>query len=128
MPSCVEVAKKNLLVVDDDPGVLSALRRTLRREGYDILTAPSGREALALLEAHAVDLILSDHKMPAMSGIELFERASRVRPGAAKVLITGWTEEVPKRELEALGVAALIPKPWDAGELRDVLREVLSKA
>ena len=116
-----------LLIVDDDPGVLSALQRTLRREGYDILTAQSGREALALLEAHAVDLILSDHKMPVMSGIELFARASRVRPGAAKVLITGWTEEVPKRELEALGVTALIPKPWDAGELRDVLREALSK-
>jgi DNA-binding NtrC family response regulator len=100
-------ADPTLLIVDDDTGVLSALRRTLRREGYRILTAETAAQALHLLRDHEVDLILSDHKMPVMSGIQLFGEAARLRPTAAKVLITGWTEEVPKSELDALGVSAL---------------------
>ena len=114
-----------VLVVDDEARILSALRRTLRREGYEILTAETPAEALRILEERAVDLILSDQKMPGMSGLELLARAAERRPAAARLLITGWTEEVPQRELEALGVRALLPKPWDDGELKRTLRQAL---
>jgi CheY-like chemotaxis protein len=112
--------------VDDEVRILAALRRALRREGYEILTAESALEALRVLDGRAVDLILSDHKMPGMSGIELFDKASRLRPGVRKVLITGWTEAVPREELARVGVNALIPKPWDDAQLKQTLREVLS--
>lgn len=115
-----------LLLVDDEAHVLSALCRSLRREGYEILTAETAAEALRILEAREVDAVLSDHKMPRMGGLELLERASRLRPSAARLLITGWTGEVPRARLEALGVRALIPKPWDDVTLKAELRKALA--
>jgi response regulator RpfG family c-di-GMP phosphodiesterase len=111
-----------LLLVDDEERILAALRRTLRREGFEILSAESPERGLALLEERAVDVILSDHKMPGMSGLAFLARAARLRPGAARLLITGWPEEVPPGELASVGVRALVPKPWDDAELKAVLR------
>jgi response regulator RpfG family c-di-GMP phosphodiesterase len=111
-----------LLIVDDEERILAALRRTLRREGFEILCAESPARALALLEERAVDVILSDHKMPGMSGLAFLARAARLRPGAARLLITGWPEEVPPAELASVGVRALVPKPWDDAELKATLR------
>lgn len=115
-----------LLIVDDEARILTALRRVLRRESYEILTAETPTEALRLLDHHRVDLILSDHKMPGMSGIELLAQAARKQPTAGRILITGWTEEVPPAELEAIGVRALLPKPWDDAELKATLRSALA--
>ncbi len=116
-----------LLIVDDEVRLLTALRRTLRREGYEILTADTTGRALELLAERSVDLVLSDQKMPGMSGVELLAEAKRLRPAAARILITGWTEAVPKSEMESLGIEALIPKPWDDGQLKDCLRRALDK-
>ena len=101
----------SVLVVDDEPRILSALRRTLERDGWEVLTAESPREALQHLERRPVDLILTDHKMPGMSGLEFLRRAARCRPRAVRMLLTGWTEAVPQGELDALGIRALVPKP-----------------
>ena len=110
-----------LLIVDDEERILAALRRTLRREGYEIVSAASPARGLAVLEERAVDVILSDHKMPGMSGLAFLARAARLRPQAARLLITGWMEEVPRAELESVGVRALVPKPWDDAELKATL-------
>jgi len=118
--------RPTLLIVDDEPRVLSALRRALRREGWEILTAASPREGLVILDEREVDAVLSDHKMPGMSGLQMLAEAARRRPGAARLLISGWPEAVAPAELEALGVRALIPKPWDDSELKSELRRVLS--
>lgn len=112
-----------LLLVDDETRILSALRRTLRREGYEILTAESVAEALRILESRKVDLILTDQKMPGMSGLEFLAQVATRYPEVARLLITGWPEEIPADEIERLGIRALIPKPWDDQELRSVLRE-----
>ena len=112
-----------LLVVDDEERILSALRRTLRREGYEVVTSESVHEALAILDARPVDLILSDQKMPGMSGLQFLEEAAKRCPGAARMLITGWTEEIPPEKLEELGIRGLITKPWDDARLKEVLRQ-----
>ena len=116
-----------LLIVDDEVRILTALRRTLRREGYEILTAETATRALELLVQHNVDLVLSDQKMPGMSGVELLAEVKRLRPAAARILITGWTEAVPRGDLDSLGIEALIPKPWDDGQLKDCLRRALQR-
>jgi len=118
--------RATLLVVDDEVRILTALQRALRREGYEILVAQSAREALRVLDERPVDLILSDHKMPGMSGIDLFRKASSLQPGVPKVLITGWTEAVPRDELDRVGVSALIPKPWDDAQLKQTLRDLVA--
>ena len=115
-----------LLIVDDEVRILTALRRVLRSERYEILTAETPAEALRLLDERRVDLILSDHKMPGMSGLELLARASSKQPSAGRILITGWTEEVPPEELAAVGVRALLPKPWDNEDLKATLRAALA--
>lgn len=115
----------SLLIVDDEARILSALRRVLRREGYEILTAETVTEALRILGERPVDAILSDHKMPGMSGVAFLEEASRRRPDAVRMIITGWTEEIPRAELEEAGVCALVTKPWDDARLKATLRRAL---
>jgi response regulator RpfG family c-di-GMP phosphodiesterase len=110
-----------VLIVDDEVRILNALKRTLRREGYEILLADSPGEALRVLEERDVDLVLTDHKMPGMTGIELLAEAARLRPDAARLMITGWAGEVPRDQISALDVKVLIPKPWDDGELKAAL-------
>lgn len=114
-----------LLVVDDEARILSALQRSLRREGWRVLTASTPDEAMRLLRDEPVDAVLSDHKMPRISGLDVLEAAARLRPSAVRLLISGWPDEIPPERLAALGVAALIPKPWDDAELKRILREAL---
>ena len=115
-----------LLVVDDEARILSALRRSLRREGWRILTASTPDEALRMLDEEPIDAVLSDHKMPGMSGLEVLEVAARRRPNAARILISGWPDEIPAERISALGVRALVPKPWDDAELKRILRAALA--
>src|SRR5690606_19741869 len=81
-----------LLLVDDEERILSALRRSLRREGWRILTTSDPHEAVRWLEHEPIGAVVSDHKMRGMSGLELLEAAARLRPEAARFLITGWPD------------------------------------
>jgi len=114
-----------VLLVDDEPRILSALRRTLRREGLEIVTAESAAEALRILDERSVDAIVSDQKMPGGSGLSLLTEAARRCPDAVRMLITGVTDEIPRAALESAGVCALITKPWDDARLKATLRRAL---
>lgn len=122
-----EAGAPTLLVVDDEARILSALRRSLRREGWRVLTAGTPAEALRLIEEEPIDAILSDHKMPRMSGLDVLEAAAQRRPNAVRILISGWPDEIPAERLAALGIRALVPKPWDDAELKRVLRGALER-
>jgi response regulator RpfG family c-di-GMP phosphodiesterase len=124
----VSDASPTLLVVDDEERILSALRRSLRREGWRVLTASTPAEAMRLLDEEPIDAVLSDHKMPRMSGLDVLEAAAVRRPAAARILISGWPDEIPPERLRALGVRALVPKPWDDAELKRILREALGNS
>ena len=115
-----------LLIVDDEARILSALRRALRREGYEIFTAETVQEALRILDERSVDAILTDQKMPGMNGAQLLVEVARRWPAALRMIITGWTEEIPRERLEELGVCALITKPWDDAKLKATLRRALA--
>ena len=114
-----------LLVVDDEARILSAIHRSMRREGFEILLAGGADEALALLDEQAVDFVLSDQKMPGMSGLELLEEVARRWPGVGRALLTGWPEEVPRKRADAAGIVAILSKPWDDAELKAQLAELL---
>ena len=126
MDGQAEFRGKRLLLVDDEERILSALRRSLRREGYEILVAATVDRALEILQHEPIDLILSDHMMPGMTGIELLGEARRRQPEAVRMLISGWSQAVSAEELEELGVAVLVSKPWDDSELKQAIRKLLA--
>ena len=78
--------------------------------------------ALRLLAERDVDVILSDHKMPGMSGLELLGEVAQRHPATTRLLITGWTADVTSADCASVGIHAVIPKPWDDQELKATLR------
>jgi CheY-like chemotaxis protein len=123
-----EARRAIVLLVDDEPRILSALQRALRREGYELLTAETPGEALRLTEQNPIDCVLSDHKMPGMTGLELIEQIAKRRPDAARLLITGWNSEIDRSALERTGVHTVLPKPWDDSELKRALQKALGRS
>lgn len=82
----------SILIVDDEPGVVSALRRLLRRTRYEVHTAESGAAGLEILDAHPVDLVISDMRMPHMSGAEFLARVQAGWPETVRLLLTGYAD------------------------------------
>jgi CheY-like chemotaxis protein len=102
------------------------LRRSLRREPYEIFTAESVPEALQILdEEQDVALVLSDHKMPGVTGLQFLEQVAVRHPSAVRMLITGWTETIPPESIAALGVCEVLAKPWEDARLKEALRRAL---
>ena len=128
MTSGVAKQPPTLLIVDDEAQILSALKRSLRSEGYEIVAVENAAAALRILGARRIDVILSDHKMPGMSGVQMLERAAAMSPNTVRMLITGWTEEIPLERLQEVGICALVTKPWDDAKLKATLRQVLGVA
>ena len=80
-----------ILIVDDESANLRLLARIFRRD-YQVLSANSGSEALELLKAHEVSLIISDQRMAGMTGVEFLKRAAEMRPHAIRIILTGYTD------------------------------------
>jgi diguanylate cyclase (GGDEF)-like protein/PAS domain S-box-containing protein len=107
-------AANTLLLVDDEPNVLHSLRRLLRREGYRILTAGSGIEALELLALQPVQVIVSDQRMPGMSGVEFLSKVKELYPETVRMSLSGYSEI--STVTDAINKGAIwkyITKPWD---------------
>jgi CheY-like chemotaxis protein len=111
-----------VLLVDDDVNVLSALRRGLRREPIRVETAGNAREALDRLAGEAVDLVISDQKMPGMKGIELLKTIRTRWPTTQRILLSGWTSEISEDQLDAAELFCVLAKPWDDAALRRSIR------
>ncbi len=107
-----------IMIVDDEPANLRVLER-LFRPNYQVITAPSGAEALALLERHEVELLITDQRMPAMTGIELMTKTVAIRPQMVKILLTGYTDVGALIEALNSGlVYRYLTKPWNNDDLR----------
>jgi DNA-binding NtrC family response regulator len=117
---------KRILLVDDEPRILQALRRSLQWDGHQIFTATTGQDALALMAADPVDLVISDNMMPTMTGIELFAEMHKNWPDTVRVMLTGLSDhEVALRALEQGAIFRFLTKPWDDVDLRITVRQAL---
>lgn len=121
--------KAAVLLVDDEAAILSALQRVFRKSGYQILTAESGEQALDVLTREAVDVVLTDMRMPGMDGSELLQRVRRNWPNVSRVLMTGHADlNQTIRAINEAGIHHYIGKPWDDDELLSVMAEALDRA
>ncbi|KAF0103833.1 MAG: response regulator receiver [bacterium] len=113
-----------LLIVDDEANILAALARLFRRDGYALLRATSGREALALLATHEVGVILTDQRMPDMSGVQFLAKARERWPDSVRIMLSGYTELSSVTESVNQGaIYKFLTKPWDDEPLRQTVRE-----
>ena len=110
--------KYKIMIVDDEPVNLRTLERVFRQD-YHVVTAESGAEALSLLEQHEVALMISDQRMPEMTGIELMKNTVALRPQMVKLLLTGYTDVGALIEAINCGlVYRYLTKPWNNDDLR----------
>src|SRR5215468_4121838 len=111
-----------LLLVDDEPAILAALRRTLRGRGYRIFVADDPMQALRLLDRERIDLVVSDLDMPTMSGLDLIGRVRVAFPHVVRILLTGrGTLDAALRAINDGEVHRFLTKPWDEEELRTTI-------
>jgi DNA-binding NtrC family response regulator len=107
-----------IMVVDDEPANLRVLERLFRSD-YEIVAANSGAEALRLLQQHDVALIITDQRMPDITGIELLKRTASLRPHMVRIILTGYTDvETLVEAINSGHVYKYVTKPWNNEELR----------
>ena len=114
--------KRPILVVDDEPEMLYSLRNLLRRE-FEVYTAGSGEDGIKILQEHEIHLVMTDQRMPQMTGVELLHRMKSEHPSAIRLIFTGYADI--KTVIDAINqgnVFRYITKPWDPEELVSALR------
>ena len=108
-----------LLFVDDEPNILSSLKRLFQNESYEIYTASDGYEALKLMSEHTFSLILSDYRMPKLNGIEFLNMAKEISPDTMRIMLTGFADiDIVISAVNKGKVYKFIAKPWDGENLK----------
>ena len=128
LPAAFSATGPTLLLVDDEPSVLSALRRLFRLQGYRILQATSGADGLVELRAHAPDLVISDMRMPEMDGATFLEAVRAHDPGIVRILLTGYSDIGSTVAAINRGeIHRYIAKPWDDQDMLLAVRDALAR-
>jgi DNA-binding NtrC family response regulator len=117
-----------ILIVDDDDSFREILAASLEKEGYGVLQARGGREALEILRSKGASLLVTDIKMPRMSGYDLIREARYLAPDLPVIAVTAYGSIRGAVEAMRLGASNYVPKPFDRRELAAVVRETLSAA
>lgn len=118
----------SILIVDDEEYVINSIVRLLRYEGYIILSARDSSQALALLSKNRVDLVISDYKMPQMSGLELLIEVRRLYPETMRVILTGYADMKETIAAAERGdIHRFIEKPWHNEEFKVLIKELLKQ-
>ena len=124
MPAGQPPRERTILLVDDEENILAALRRLLRRDGYRILTAGGGQAGLQLLAENTVDVIVSDQRMPNMTGVEFLRQVKALYPETVRLVLSGYTEL--QSITDAINEGAIykfLTKPWEDDLLRANIEE-----
>ena len=109
-----------VLFVDDEANILASLKRTLRREGYDILTAESAAEGFSLLAKNTVQVVVSDQRMPEMNGTEFLTRVKTLYPDTIRMVLSGYSEiSAVTDSINKGSVYRFMMKPWDDEHLKE---------
>nr|WP_297401160.1 EAL domain-containing protein [uncultured Marinobacter sp.] len=119
-----EDRRPTLLLLDDEENILRALTRILRRDGYRILSTTSIQEAFSLLAENDVQVIVSDQRMPEMSGTDFFSQVKAIHPDTVRIVLSGYTDL--KSVTDAINEGAIykfLTKPWDDKQIREHIQQ-----
>ncbi|HEX5363151.1 MAG TPA: HD domain-containing phosphohydrolase [Gallionella sp.] len=120
-------ATGRILLVDDEASILAALRRLLRTRGYEIFSANSGAEGLLILERESIDVVISDMRMPEMTGAQFLEHVFSRWPDVKRILLTGYSDvESTVAAVNRGKIWRYIPKPWDDEDLLLTVQQALA--
>jgi len=113
-----------ILFLDDEQAVLNAMRRSLRREGYELFFTTDPDEAVRLIGEQKIDVAVSDHLMPEMTGLEFFALIRRLHSRVVRIMLTGQADmETTVRAINEGSVNRFLMKPWDDAQLKSILQE-----
>ncbi|WP_158223006.1 EAL domain-containing protein [Halovibrio salipaludis] len=117
-------ASRRLLILDDEPNILKSLKRLLRRDGYEIHTVTSAQEALNLLALYEFQVVLSDQRMPEMTGTDFLSRVKELYPDTIRIVLSGYTDLDSVTDAVNRGaIYKFLTKPWDDEQLRSQIRQ-----
>jgi EAL domain-containing protein (putative c-di-GMP-specific phosphodiesterase class I)/FixJ family two-component response regulator len=123
------VEQPTLLLVDDEENILNAMVRMLRRDGYRILNATGADDALDILGRHDVQVVISDQRMPGISGTELLSRVKGMYPHTVRMVLSGYTDlAAVTAAINQGSIYKFLTKPWNDEELRLQIRDAFRMA
>ena len=123
----VNATAPKILVVDDERSMRELLAIVLRRDGYQVVLADRGRAALDILEREPIDLLISDIKMPDLSGVEVLRSAKQIDQDIVGIMITAFASTESAVEALRMGAYDYLTKPFDVDELKIVVRNALER-
>ena len=115
-----------ILVIDDEQGIRNLLDTLLRRKGYDVVLAESGRQGLELYRRERPDVIVLDLKMPEMDGLTVLRQIKNLDPGKHVIILTGAGTAEAEQQVRALGVTEYVEKEFSLHLLGDSLKRLLN--
>ncbi|KPK00344.1 MAG: hypothetical protein AMJ60_01645 [Desulfobacterales bacterium SG8_35] len=134
-PGKLDLAKKNslpiplqILVIDDEPLVRSVLKEVLENNGHTVMEAGNGKEGVRIFRENNIDLVITDHGMPVMNGLDAAFRIKKHKPDTPVLLITGWQTETDAIFQKPSGIDELINKPFDLEKILDLIEVYGRKA
>lgn len=116
--------EKTILAIDDDPGYRETIHFALSDQGYRILSASSGQEALGILRREKVELVITDMKMPKMDGLDTVIAIKKMQPAMRITLITGASMEDQVKNALALKATTCLRKPFNIDALMEIVNSV----
>jgi response regulator RpfG family c-di-GMP phosphodiesterase len=116
-----------VICVDDEPAILSALRRSLRAEPYELLTTESPESVLKWVGTRDISLVITDQRMPGMAGTELLEEVLKRSPSTARIILTAFPGDTMATPRLRSWTECMISKPWDNVMLRKTIRQMLGE-
>ncbi|NMG31377.1 response regulator [Aromatoleum evansii] len=117
-----------VLCVDDEPGIVRSLQWLLQKQ-FEVFTATSGAEALELVKQHDFDVVISDQRMPVMTGVEVLREVRKLSPRTMRILLTGYSDmQAIVRSVNESEVFRFINKPWNISELPKVVAQAITIA
>jgi len=121
-----EILKQTILVVDDEDSIIRTITKILMLDGHNVLNSLSGEEGLSLLAQNNIDLVISDLKMPGMTGLEFLQKVRIDYPHTLTILLTGHGDlETAMHAINEVGVYKFILKPYDTNDLRITVKRTL---